>query len=122
MPRRLSQWYWQCLPQGSSQAPAPAPSGLNAGSHVPDWGQCGGAGGTCPLVDKALCTDSAYLPCAGATSSCTRISGWYWQVLGALPLIRLPAYHMTLHDVTVLHLQQQEAAHAPPIACMQGFF
>ena len=57
------------------------PSDSGNSSQVWDFGQCGGAGDTCPLANKTLCSDSAYLPCANATFTCTRVSEWYWQVL-----------------------------------------
>ena len=78
------------VPSALGPLPSPAvtipaqpvqPGDSGNSSQVWDFGQCGGAGDTCPLADKTFCTDAAYLPCANATSSCTRISEWYWQVL-----------------------------------------
>ena len=58
----------------------PVPAGESGNStSVPDYGQCGGSGVTCPLADKAACADAAYLACAVATSACTRINKYYWQ-------------------------------------------
>ncbi|BDA47750.1 probable glycyl-glycine endopeptidase ALE-1 at C-terminar half [Coccomyxa sp. Obi] len=90
--QRQSRWYYQCLPE---IAPAPHVSGGRrlqqqaAAKHsvvtpIPEWLQCGGAGDTCPLANRTLCTDSQYLQCAPGTF-CTRLSNWYWQCLPAAP-------------------------------------
>jgi hypothetical protein len=72
---RLSKWYWQCMPRRLSP-PLPESS---SDPGVPDYGQCGGKGNTCPLTDRSLCHDAQYLECAGKSSRCNRINAWYWQ-------------------------------------------
>lgn len=90
---RQNQWYWQCTPRPTSQPGVPVPPAygpvraqpptqlVQAGSSVPDYFQCGGAGETCPLANRQQCTDAQYLNCTSESFSCMRQSTWYWQVL-----------------------------------------
>ncbi len=70
------------LPAATATVPPQAVQAGDSGNitQVPDYGQCGGAGDTCPLGNRTQCEDAAYLPCANATSACVRLSNWYWQV------------------------------------------
>jgi hypothetical protein len=62
----------------NAQPPAPVPQHAPAlapqasPSSAPLWGQCGGAGSTCPLANKTLCVDAAYRACSGANVTCYR--------------------------------------------------
>ena len=59
----------------------PVPGQTVPPRHAPGsaYSQCGGAGRSCPLYDKAQCTDSAYILCQPG-NTCVRRSQWYWQV------------------------------------------
>jgi hypothetical protein len=89
------------LPAPTATVPPQAVPADDSGNvtQVPDYGQCGGAGATCPLGNRTLCEDAPYLPCANATSACTRQNKWYWQV-SVLQL--LPAFRMR-HLVLCTH-------------------
>jgi hypothetical protein len=109
--------YWQCLPETNpapaphsstgrrlqaatvpEKAPAPSSAALLPGpqpapkpSLAANYSQCGGEGGSCPLANKALCTDAQYLECASADFHCMRQSKWYRllpKVLGDINCFR----------------------------------
>ena len=115
--RRLSEWYWQCQPKGGTapeqtpvpthtgrrllaaqpprsshdaRSPAPAPAAAATLLLPPpgsEYGQCGGTGQTCPLAERALCTDAAYLQCQSLSDTCIRVNQYFWQArMRASPL------------------------------------
>ena len=92
----VNDHYWQCLPssaaadnlelQGAATAGSPAgtsaagPSTGSSGAALNMWDQCGGMGGNCQSYG---CADAPYsgASCPAGTSSCSRLSEWYFQCL-----------------------------------------